>query len=119
MMPWERGLDAQIGRLYRERVRAELDDGQLSGAVQAFRVARTRQLRAGRAIEPDLMALGIEAYTRAADHVEKIGRLSAAADWDDSLFVLAIRAPEPHHRYAATALMSHMSSLRSGLRRYA
>ena len=103
MMPWERGLDAQIGMLYRERVRVPLDQGQLEPAVQAFRAARTRALRLGQPVDRDLMALGIEVYTRAADHVEKLGRLSSAADWDDSLFVLAVRADEPHHRYAATA----------------
>ena len=112
LAPLDTGLDAQIGRLYRERVRYELDQGTLPGAVQAFRVARTRALRTGRGIDPDLMALGIECDTRAADHVEKLGRLSAAADWDDSLFVLAIRAPEPRHRLAAGAAFAEALDLR-------
>jgi hypothetical protein len=112
LAPFDTGLDAQIARLYRERVRYELDQGTLPAAVQAFRVARTQVFRSGRAIDRDLMALGIECYTRAADHVQKLGRLSAAADWDDSLFVLAVRATEPHHRYAATAAFMEGLDLR-------
>ena len=112
LAPLDTGLDAQIARLYRERVRYELDQGTLPGAVQAFRIARTQAVRSGRGIDKDLMALGIECYTRAADHVEKLGRLSAAADWDDSLFVLAVRAAEPHHRYAATAAFMEGLDLR-------
>jgi tetratricopeptide (TPR) repeat protein len=112
LAPLDAGLDAQIARLYRERVRYELDQGTLPDAVKAFRVARTQVVRSGRGIDKDLMALGIECYTRAADHVKALGRLSAAADWDDSLFVLAVRASEPHHRYAATAAFMEGLDLR-------
>jgi hypothetical protein len=112
LAPFDTGLDAQIARLYRERVRYELDQGTLPDAMKAFRVARTQVMRSGREIDKDLMALGIECYTRAADHVKSLGRLSAAADWDDSLFVLAVRAGEPHHRYAATAAFMEGLDLR-------
>lgn len=112
LAPFDTGLDAQIARLYRERVRYELDQDRLAPAVQAFRIARRQALGAGRGIDKDLMGLGIESYTRAADHVEKLGRLSAAADWDDSLFVLAIRGSEPHHRFAAGAAFLEALDLR-------
>lgn len=111
-LPWESGMDAQLAKLYRERVRHELDSGRLDGAVRAFREARRRQTRDGHGIDRELMALGIECYTRAADHVERLGRLSQAADWDDSLFVLAVRAAEPHHRYAAAAAFMEGTDLR-------
>lgn len=111
-LPWETGMNAQLAKLYRERVRHELDNGRLDSAVRAFREARRRQLQAGRGIDRELMALGIECYTRAADHVEGLGRLSQAADWDDSLFVLAVRAAEPHHRYAAAAAFMEGADLR-------
>jgi len=111
-LPWERGMDAQLARLYRERVRHELDSGHLDRAVRAFRDARRRQANAGHGIDRELMALGIECFTRAADHVESLGRLSQAADWDDSLFVLAVRAVEPHHRYAGTAAFLEGADLR-------
>ena len=112
LAPFDTGLDAQIARLYRERVRFELDQGRLAPAVQSFRVARAQALASGHGIDPDLMALGIESYTRAADHLEKAGHLSGAADWDDSLFVLAVRASEPHHRYAAIAAFQEGLDLR-------
>jgi hypothetical protein len=111
-VPWERGLEAQIDRLYRERVRRELDASHLTGALEALRVARRRELEAGRALDHELMALGIESYARTADYVEDRGRLSRAADWDDSLFVFAVRGPEPHQRYAATAAFMEALDLR-------
>ena len=102
-LPWERGLDGQLDELRRETVRRELVAGRLDGAVKALRQARAG-LKA-RGVKPDreMTAIGIETFTRAADHVERLGRLSVAADWDDSLFVFAIRADEPQHRYAALA----------------
>jgi len=111
-LPWERGVDSQLDRLYRERVRRDLDSGQLAPAVQSFRLARTRAMERKRPLDRELMALGIECYTQAADHVEKLGQLSAAADWDDSLFVLAVRGPEPHHRFAASAAFMESLDLR-------
>jgi hypothetical protein len=111
-MPWERGLDAQLSRLYRERVRREVDAGELVPAIHAFREARRREFGRGQGLDRELMALGIECYSRAADHVERLGRLSQAADWDDSVFVLAVRGPEPHHRFAATAAFMEGIDLR-------
>jgi hypothetical protein len=35
--------------------------------------------------------------------MERHGRLSLAADWDDTLFVFAVRDPEPRRRAAASA----------------
>ena len=103
MLPWERGLDAQIDKLCRDRIRRELGAEGVDGAVHALRLARARARALGARPDPELMALGIETLTRAADRLESHGRLSLAADWDDSLFVLAIRAPEPRHRYAGLA----------------
>lgn len=102
-VPWERGMEAQIAKLYRDRVRRDLSANRVDLAMRAFREARRREMSRSRKFDRELMALGIECYTRAADHVERLGRRSQAADWDDSLFVLAIRANEPHHRFAASA----------------
>lgn len=112
MAPFELGLDSQLARLDRERVRMALDHGELAAAVQAFRVARGKARAAGRTDDSELVALGIECFTRAADHLEKLGHRSGAADWDDSLFVLAVRAREPHHRYAAIAAFQEGLDLR-------
>ena len=102
-MPLPARLDSRLERRYLERVRRALVDDKLDRAVHAYRTARLHAKNSGRPLDRALMGLGIECYTRAADRLEAHGRLSLAADWDDSLFVLAIRAPEPHHRYAALA----------------
>jgi len=109
---WDAKYQAQIGRLYLERVRRHLDSGRIDLAVLAVRRARARDRSLGLATHRDLVSLGIEAYTRAADRMEAHGRLIAAADWDDSLFVLAVRAAEPHHRYAAIAAFMEGLDLR-------
>ena len=103
IMVWDRALEGQIDRLYRERVRAELDADRLDRAVQALRLARGRSLSRGLKADADLTSLGIETFTRAADRLEAHGQLERAADWDDSLFVFAVRAQEAHHRFAAVA----------------
>jgi len=93
----------QIDRLYRERVRRDLDSDRLDRAVHDLRLARARTMSKGVKAGPDLVSLGIETFTRAADRLEAHGRLGMAADWDDSLFVFAVRAEQPHHRFAAVA----------------
>lgn len=103
IMVWDRAVEGQIDRLYRERVRHELDSDRLDRAVHALRLARGHVRSRGIKPDPDLTSLGIETFTRAADRVEAHGQLSRAADWDDSLFVFAVRAQEPHHRFAAVA----------------
>jgi hypothetical protein len=103
VLAWDKALDSQIDRLYRERVRRELDADRLDRAVHALRLARARSLSRGLKPDRDLTSLGIETFTRAADRMEAHGRHSLAADWDDSLFVFAVRAELPHHRFAAVA----------------
>ena len=103
VMGWEHGVARLIARRERERVERVLLADRVDQAVHLFRAARARARGARRPLDPDLMVLGIETFRRAADRMEKHGRLSEAADWDDSLFVLAIRAPAEQHRYAALA----------------
>jgi hypothetical protein len=112
VLVWERGIDRELDKRYRERLAAELQSGRLDRAVHAFRQARARTQALGGKPDRELTALGIETLTRSADRIERHGRLSAAADWDDSLFVFAIRADEPHHRYAALAAFMECLDLR-------
>lgn len=102
-LAWDRAYEEQLDRLYRERIRRALDSDRLDRAVHALRLARGRAKARGAKPDRDLTSLGIETFTRAADRVEAHGRLSQAADWDDSLFVFAVRAEQPHHRFAAVA----------------
>lgn len=112
VLVWDSGLDLQIGKVYRDRIRRDLDAGLLEPAVLALREARARLGHAAEKLDTELMALGIETFTRAADRMEARGMLEAAAAWDDSLFVMAIRSPEPHHHYAALAAFQEGLDLR-------
>jgi hypothetical protein len=103
LLPWEQGVGRLIARRDRDRVERALYADRLDRAVHLFREARVRARAAGGPMDQELMALGIETFRRAADRLVKHGRLSEAADWDDSMFVLAARAPAPHQRYAALA----------------
>jgi hypothetical protein len=103
MLPWEQGLGRLIARRDRDRVERALYADRLDRAVHLFQEARTRARSAGGPMDQELMTLGLEAFRRAGDRMVKHGRLSEAADWDDSMFVLAARAPAPHQRYAALA----------------
>ena len=102
-VPWDRAVEAQVDRLFEERVRRALDQERLDRAVQALRLARGRARSRGIPPGPDLTSLGIETFTRAADRLEARGRLDLAADWDDTLFVFAVRAQRGHQRFAAVA----------------
>jgi hypothetical protein len=109
---WEPGRHKAIDRIYLDRVRDELTSGRLDHAAADARLARRRFREQGRAADPELMALGVEVCTRAADRLERGGHLSAAADWNDSLFVLAVRADEPRMRNAAIAAFTEGLELR-------
>lgn len=101
MMRWERGVERLATRRRSERIERALRSDRIDRAVHLFREARQRARRTGGAMDPEMMALGIETYRRAANRMVRHGRLSEGANWLDSLFVLAIRAPAPHQRYMA------------------
>lgn len=103
LLPWDQGIGRLIARRDRDRVERALYADRLDRAVHLFREARTRARSVGGPMDQELMALGLEAFRRAGDRMVKHGRLSEAADWDDSMFVLAARARAPHQRYAALA----------------
>jgi len=71
--------------------------------VAAMRKARARSRARGERPAEPLIEVGLETYTRAADRMQRHGRLSLAADWNDTLFSFAVRDPDPKHRAAAAA----------------
>jgi hypothetical protein len=100
---WDPGRHARIDARYREWAGSELRAGRIDQAVQVMRRARARVRARGERPGPGLVEIGLETYTRAADRMQRHGRLSLAADWNDTLFVFAVRDPEPRHRAAAVA----------------
>ena len=100
---WDGGRHARIDTRYREQVERELRAGRVDHAVRVMRIARARARGQGRRLPPALVEIGLETYMRAADRMERHGRLDLAADWNDTLFVFAVRDSEPRYRAAAAA----------------
>ena len=100
---WDPSRHARIERRYVAWLERELRAGRVDHAVRVMRRARAQTRARGQALGPALVKLGLETYTRAADRMQRHGRLSLAADWNDTLFVFAVRDPDPRHRAAATA----------------
>jgi hypothetical protein len=100
---WDPGRHARIDARYREWVEGELRAGRIDRAVLALRKARARARARGERPTEALVEIGLETYTRAADRMQRHGRLSLAADWNDTLFAFAVRDPDPRHRAAASA----------------
>jgi hypothetical protein len=100
---WDPGRHARIDARYREWAEGELRVGRIDQAVLAMRKARARAHARGSRPAESLVEIGLETYTRAADRMQRYGRLSLAADWNDTLFAFAVRDPDPKHRAAATA----------------
>jgi hypothetical protein len=101
MMRWEGGVERLATRRRSERLERALGSDRIDRAAHLFREARQMARRDGRPMDPRMTSLGIETFRRAANRMVRHGRLSEGADWLDSLFVLAIRAPAPHQRYTA------------------
>lgn len=103
VLPLGGGLDRLLDDRHRERVARELRAGRVDRAVAAMRAARARGRRPGAARDARLVELGLETYARAADRLARHGRLSLAADWNDTLFVFAIRDADETVRAQASA----------------
>jgi hypothetical protein len=112
-MPARTGVRELLERRYLERVQRWLNVDRLERAIGAFRGAHECARVAGADMDPPLTTAGIEAYARASKRMEARGELSQAADWDDSVFVLAIRARAPQQRYAALAGFMNALDLRT------
>ena len=100
---WDAGRHARIDARYREWAESELRAGRVDQAVKVMRRARARLRARGERPAVALVDIGLETYTRAADRMQRHGRLSLAADWNDTLFVFAVRDQDPRHRAAAAA----------------
>jgi hypothetical protein len=109
---WDLGRHVRIATRYRHCAESELRAGRVDRAVQVMRRARARSRARHESMDPALVRIGLEAYTQAADRMERHGRFSIAADWNDTLFVFAVRDPEPRHRAAAAAAFVEGLSLR-------
>lgn len=112
MLPWSAGVRQRLDLSQRQRVERDLREGRLDLAVRNFPEVRARARARGPEAMRRIEGLGVEVYGAAAVRMERHGRLSQAADWEDSLFVFAVRAADPGHRAAAMAAFTQGLSLR-------
>jgi hypothetical protein len=103
ILVWDGGVHGEIASRYRGWVAEELKADRLDRAVAVLRRARAWLHDERRAPDREMTVLGIETYTRSADRLERRGQLAKAADWNDTLFVFAVRADDATHRFAAAA----------------
>ena len=91
---WDAGRHARIDARYREWAESELRAGRVDQAVKVMRRARARLRARGERPDVALVDIGLETYTRAADRMQRHGRLALAADWNDTLFGLGLRVKD-------------------------
>jgi hypothetical protein len=111
-IPWGRAVSARLDDAMLRRAEQAMEQDRLDVAARAFREARLRARTRGRANDAHVMEVGVTMYARASERFQKHGELSTAADWNDSLFVFAVRAPLEAHRNAALAAFNEGLNLR-------
>ena len=103
---WDAGRHARIDARYREWAESELRAGRVDQAVKVMRRARARLRARGERPDVALVDIGLETYTRAADRMQRHGRLSLAADWKakamESIRTTLTTTPLRLHRTEAT-----------------
>ena len=102
-VPWSGNIKQRLDDALLRRTEQALQADRLDVAAQAWRDAWARARARGFAEEERVMQAGVTVYARSAQRLRDHGELELAADWNDSLFVFAVRAPDEMHREAALA----------------
>lgn len=100
-VPWSGRIKSRLDDALLRRTENALQADRLDQAAKAWRHAWARARARGHAGEKRVMNAGVTVYARSAQRLYEHGELELAADWNDSLFVLAVRAPIEEHREAA------------------
>lgn len=100
-VPWSGKISGRLDDALVRRTEVELQADRLDRAAHAWREAWARARARGFSTDDRVMAAGVTVYARGAQRFHDHGELALAADWNDSLFVLAVRAPVDAHRQAA------------------
>jgi hypothetical protein len=112
MIPWGRALGDRLDDALLRKAEQGLQSDRLDLAARGFREAWPRMRARGKAQSDRVMTLAVTTFARSADRLRKQGKLDLAADYNDSLFVYAVRAPDPEHRAAALAAFTEGLNLR-------
>jgi hypothetical protein len=112
MVPWGRGIGDRLDDAYLRQAEQGLQADRLDVAARGLREAWPRMKARGKAGSDRVMTLAVTTFARASERLQKQGRLGLAADFNDSLFVYAVRAADPMHRAAALAAFREAIQLR-------
>jgi hypothetical protein len=112
MVPWGSGISNRLDDALLRQVEQGLQADRLDVAARGFREAWPRMKARGKAQNDRVLTVAVTTFARGADRLRRQGRLSLAADFNDSLFVYAVRAPDPLHRQAALQAFTEGLNLR-------
>lgn len=112
MMPWAGGVAGRLDDALLRRVEQGLQADRLDVAARGFREAWPRLKARGKAQDERVMTLAVTTFARGSERLRRQGRFDLAADYNDSLFVYAVRAPDPIHRHAALQAFTEGLNLR-------
>jgi hypothetical protein len=112
MVPWARGVGERLDDALLRQAEGGLQADRLDVAARGFREAWPRMKARGKAQDERVLTLAVTTFARASERLRQQGRLSLAADFNDSLFVYAVRAPDPLHRHAALQAFTEGLNLR-------
>lgn len=112
MVPWGSRIPERLDDALLRQAEQGLQSDRLDVAARGFREAWPRMKSRGKAQDSRVMSLAVTTFARGAERLRRQGHLSLAADFDDSLFVYAVRAPDPLHRAAALRAFTEGLNLR-------
>jgi hypothetical protein len=112
MMPWSGGVAGRLDDALLRRIEQGLQADRLDVAARGFREAWPRMKARGKAQDERVLTLAVTTFARGSDRLRRQGRLDLAADFNDSLFAYAVRAPDPIHRHAALQAFTEGLNLR-------
>ncbi len=112
MVPWGHDIGERLDDAMLRRAEQGLQADRLDEATRAFREAWPRMKARGKAEDDRVLTLAVTTFARDSERLRRQGRLSLAADFNDSLFVYAVRAPDPVHRQAALQAFTEGLNLR-------
>jgi len=112
MVPWGRGIGERLDDALLRQAEHGLQIDQLDVAARGFREAWPRLKSRGKAQNERVLTLAVTTFARASERLRRHGELELAADYNDSLFAYAVRAPDAIHRRAALQAFTEGLNLR-------
>lgn len=112
LVPWAGGIGDRLDDALLRQAENALQADRLDLAARGFREAWPRMKARGKAQNERVLTLAVTTFARASERLRRQGELGLAADYNDSLFAYAVRAPDALHRHAALQAFTEGLNLR-------